>query len=150
MNFFKNLNAKENKLLLKFPAYISMLALSYDIKLDYEKKMSAFKLGHFKNYYSDPLLSEFYKKADLAFQNDIKQLDKELPKGKKRREAAIIKELSDLEKIVMKLERDNFSTMHYSMKSFKSHVSRACHDVLLDFVFPIPVPIITEENSNGN
>ena len=34
---FKNLSSKESKLLLNFPAYLSMLAISYDDKLDYDK-----------------------------------------------------------------------------------------------------------------
>jgi hypothetical protein len=144
MNPFKNLSPKENKLLLKFPAYISMLAISYDDKLDDDKKKSAIKSGHIKNYFSDPLLSEFYKEAYITFQENIEKLDKDLPREKDRREAAIIKELCNLEKIVMKLERDYSSAMSHSMKSFKSHVSKACHDVLLDFVFPIPIPILTE------
>ena len=127
-----------------------MLALSYDNKLDYDKKRSAFKSGHIKNYFSDPLLSEFYKKADLAFQVNIEKLDKDLPKEKDRREAAIIKELSNLEKIVSKLDKDYSSAMNHSMKSFKRHVSRACHDVLLDFVFPIPIPMVTDPGLNGN
>ena len=150
MNHFKDISTKENKMLLRFPAYISMLALSYDDKLDYDKKKSAFKSGYIKNYFSDPLLSEFYKEADLKYQANIQQLDKDLPKEKERREAAIIKELSNLEKIVSRLERDYSSIMNRSMKSFKNHVSRACHDVLLDFVFPIPIPILTQSASNIN
>lgn len=141
---FKTLSAKENRLLLNFPAYISMLALSYDDKLDYDKKMSVLKSGHMKNYFSDPLLSEFYKEADLVFQSNIERLDKDLPREKNRREAAIIKELSSLEKIVLKLEKELSAAMNRSMKSFKNHVSKACHDVLLDLVFPVQTCLFEE------
>ena len=141
---FKNLSAKENRLLLNFPAYISMLALSYDDKLDYNKKMSVLKSGHIKNYFSDPMLSEFYKEADLVFQSNIERFNKNLPREKDRREAAIIKELSSLEKIVLKLEKELSATMNRSMKSFKNHVSKACHDVLLDFVFPVQTCLFEE------
>ncbi len=150
MTTFKNLSAKENKLLLKFPAYISMLALSYDNKLDYDTKKSAFKSGYIRSYFSDPLLTGFYKEAALVYQDNMDRLDKDLPKDKDRREEAIIKELTHLEKIVLKLEGGYFFAMNHSMKSFKNHVSRACHDVLLDFVFPIPVPIISERLSRSN
>ena len=141
---FKNLSAKENRLLLNFPAYISMLALSYDDKLDFDKKMSVLKTGHIKNYFSDPMLSEFYKEADLVFQSNIERFNKNLPREKDRREAAIIKELSSLEKIVLKLEKELSATMNRSMKSFKNHVSKACHDVLLDFVFPVQTCLFEE------
>ena len=121
-----------------------MLALSYDDKLDFDKKMSVLKSGHIKNYFSDPLLSEFYKEADLVFQSNIERFDKDLPREKGRREAAIIKELSSLEKIALKLEKEFSATMNRSMKSFKNHVSKSCHDVLLDFVFPVQTCLLEE------
>ncbi|MBK5271958.1 MAG: hypothetical protein JJE22_13175, partial [Bacteroidia bacterium] len=103
MKPFKELTESENEALLKFPAYISLLAANSDDKLDEAEKKSAIKFSHIKTYSSNPLLAEFYNEADKVFENNIKQLDKDLPLGKEQRDAAIKKELLNLERIVLTL-----------------------------------------------
>jgi hypothetical protein len=144
MLHFKNLSLQENEALLNFPAYISLLAANNDGILDEAEKESAIKLAHIKSFSCDPLLTEFYEETDKGFKNKIEQLDKDLPTGKLNREAAIKKELLKIEMILSKLGKDYASTMHHSMKSFKEHVSKAHHNVLVDFIFPLPIPGLTE------
>lgn len=143
MKPFKELTEPDNKALLKFPAFISLLAANSDNKLDEAEKKSAIKFSHIKTYSCDPLLAEFYKEADKVFENNIQQLDKDLPIKKVTREAALKKELIRLETIVFKLGEEYTTVMHRSMKSFKDHVSQAHHSVLVDFIFPMPVKGIT-------
>jgi anaerobic ribonucleoside-triphosphate reductase len=144
MNLFKNLSVQELNALLKFPAYISLLAADIDDKLDEAEKKSAIKFAHTKTFSCDPLLTEFYKEADKVFKNNIDQLDKDLPKEKDSREAVIKKELLNLEKIVSKLGGKYTSTMCHSMKSFTEHVSKAHHNVLVDFIIPLSIPGLTD------
>jgi hypothetical protein len=144
MKLFKNLSIQENKALLNFPAYISLLAANGDGVLDETEKKSAIKFTHIKTFTCDPLLVEFYKETDKVFENNIEQLDYELPKGKDSREAAIKKELLKLEKIILKLGEDYTSIMHRSMESFKEHVTKAHHNVLVDIIFPLSMPGLTE------
>jgi hypothetical protein len=141
---FKNLSRKDNDALLKFPAYISQLAASSDDKLDETEKQAAIKFSHTKTFSCEPILAEFYKEADKVFEKNIEQLDKELPKELRSREAAIKKALSDLERIVLKMGAEYTLAMHRSMISFKAHVSKAHHNVLVDFIFPLPMPGLTE------
>lgn len=139
MKPFENLTEKENRELLKFPAYISLLAAESDGKLDETEKEAAIKFSHIKTYSCDPLLSEYYEAADSVFEKNILQLDKDLPKDKNERDTAIKKELRNLEKLVKKLDREYTSVMQRSMASFKDHVSKAHHNVLVDFIFPVPI-----------
>lgn len=141
---FKNISAQENQALLKFPAYVSLLAADSDGKLDEAEKKLAIKLSHIKTYSCDPLLTEFYKEADIVFEKNIDELDKDLPAIKVQREETIRKELINLEEIVLKLGEEYVSVMHHSMKSFKEHVSKAHHSVLIDFIFPLPIKGITD------
>lgn len=143
MKPFKELTESENKALLKFPAYISLLTSNSDGILDEAEKKSAIKFSDIKTYSCDSLLTEFYKKADKVFENNIQQLDKGLPIEKTEREAAIKKELLKLETILLKLGKELTSVMHRSMKSFKDHVSQAHHNVFMDFVFPMPIKGLT-------
>jgi len=144
MEPFKNISAQENEELLKFPAYISLLAANIDDKLDEVEKMAVLKLSHTKTFSCDPLLTEFYKEADRVFENNINHIDRDLPKEIKIREAVIKSELLKLDKIVLKLGKEYAKILHRSMKSFKEHVSKAHHNVLVDFIFPIPIPGLTE------
>jgi hypothetical protein len=141
--YFINLSVNEKDALLKFPAYISLLAAECDDKLDEEEKKAAIKLSHIKTFSCDPLLAEFYKESDIVFKNNIEQLDKDLPIEKNRRDAVIKKELSKLEEIIEKLGNKYSSVMHLSMKSFKEHVSKAHNNILEDFIFPIPIQGLT-------
>jgi oligoendopeptidase F len=141
---FKNLSPKDTEELLKFPAYISLLAANFEGHLDEVEEKSAIKFSHIKTFSSDPLLSEFYKAADKVFKKNIEAIDRVLPKEKNSREAAIKKELQVLVKILSKLGKKYAATMHEGMESFKEHVSRAHNNVLVNFIFPIPIPGLTD------
>ena len=137
------LSEQEEKMLLKFPAYISLLAANNDNKLDKAEKKSAIKFAHIKTFSCNPMLTEFYREADQVFENNITQLDIELPKGEIFRETAIKEELAKLDKIVMKLGTSYALAIHHSMRTFKAHVSQAHHNVLIDFAFPMPIKGLT-------
>ena len=144
MKPFKNLSLRENEALLKFPAYISILAANSDGILDEAEKKAAVSFAHLKTFSCHPLLTEFYLEAEKDFENNLEQLDKELPKEKGSREEAVKKELLHLDKIVLKLGKVYSSTMHHSMKSFKEHVFKAHHSVIVDFILPLPIPGLTD------
>lgn len=136
---FKNLTTHEQELLLKFPAYISLLAANTDGTFDQAEENSAVEFNHIKTYSCNPALVEFYQEVDKNFKSTIGELNKALPLGKVNRDGAIKKKLVALESIVIKLGPDYASIMHKSMQSFKDHVSNAHHNVLIDFIFPIPI-----------
>ncbi len=143
MKPFNELTESENKELLKFPVFISLLAANGDNKLDETEKRSAIKFSHIKTYSCDPLLTEYYKEADKVFEHNLLQFNKDLPIEKAAREVALKKELMKLENILLKLGEEHTTIMHRSMKSFKDHVSQAHHSVFLDFVFPMPIKGLT-------
>jgi hypothetical protein len=143
MNHINNISEKENEALLKFPVYISLLAVNSDGKLDEIEKKSVIKFSHIKTYSCDPLLTSFYAEADKSFEMNMLQLDKDLPVKKEERAAVIKKELLNLENIVLKLGKEYATVMHRSMKSFKEHVSKAHDNVFVDFIFPMPIEGLT-------
>lgn len=48
-----------------------------------------------------------------------------------------------IEKVVLKLGKEYAAVMHRNMKSFKEHVSKAHHNVFIDFIFPMPIEGLT-------
>ena len=138
-DYIKELSDQEHDLLLKFPAYISLLAANTDGVLDKDERFSANELANIKSFSCNIILEEFYKEVSLNFEQILDNLDKSLPEGKDRRATAIKTELEKIEKIMLKLDGQYTSIMHKSMRSFKEHVSNAHHNVLVDFIFPIPI-----------
>jgi len=137
MNIFKELSIREIKAILKFPAYISILAAFRDNKLEEGEKKAAVKFAHAQTFVCDPMLTEFYQQANKVFEHNIEQIDRDLPRELERREAAIKEELKKIEKIMLKLGNDFASAMNRSMNLFTEHMSKAHYNVLNDFVFPL-------------
>jgi len=133
---FENLTTQEHESLLKFPAYISLLAANVDGKLDETEESTAVDFVHIKSYSSDPLLVDFFNDVHQTFSITLNALNKAMPLGKLNRDNAIKKKLVELEAIINKLDPDHADVIRKSMQSFKEHVSRAHHNVLLDFIFP--------------
>jgi hypothetical protein len=136
---FENLTTKEHESLLMFPAYISLLAANADGKLDENEESSAVDFAHIKTYSSDPLLVDFFNDVHQTFSIILNTLNKALPLGKINRDSAIKKKLFELEAIVNKLDQNHAAIIRKSMWSFKEHVSRAHHNVLLDFIIPFSI-----------
>jgi len=143
-SIFKNISAKEKNILLKYPAYISLLASNSDGCLDDAEIHSATELAYIKTFSSNPLLDEFYTDAYAVFEMNLIELNRNLPKGKDDREVNIKKELACIEKIVLKIGKNYASALHRSMESFKEHVEKAHRSPLVDFIFPIPIPGLTD------
>lgn len=138
-NYKSILSKQEHDLLLLFPAYISLLAANTDGVIDQKELFSANELAHTKAFSCDPLLHDFYEEVNLTFEQTLENLDKSLPIGKEGRATAIKSKLLNIESIMLKLGAEYTICMHQSMKSFKEHVSKAHHNVLVDFIFPIPI-----------
>ena len=150
MNLFENLSALEDEALLKFPVYMTFLAAFKDDEPDENEKKTAIKYINAQTLSCDPILTEFYKEANQAFEKNIEQLNKDLPKEKDCREVAIKKELLNIEKLALKLGNEYASAMNRSMNLFKEHVSKAHYNVITDFVLPLIALGLTDNNKNGD
>jgi hypothetical protein len=144
MKPFKNLSYTENEALLNLPVYISLLAANGDGKMDEAEKMSAVQFSHTKTFSGGPLLAEYFRQADIGFGRNLEEIGKGLPMDTAGREEAIRSEIVILEKIVLKLGKRYSSAIRRSMKAFAIHVAKAHHSVLVDFIFPVPIPGLTE------
>jgi hypothetical protein len=144
MKDFKSLEQDDRDRLLKYPAFIALLAANKDARIDEAEKAAAEKFLHIKTYSSNPLFAEYYEEADKQFEKNIEELDRKLPADRDARLLSIKYELALLELILEKLDTEYASLMHDSMRSFKEHVSKAHFSVLEYFIFPLPVKGITD------
>ncbi|MGF7078334.1 hypothetical protein [Mucilaginibacter sp. UYCu711] len=139
MNTFNELSTHEQQEFLKFPVYVSLLAANADGTTDDAEKNTAIAFDHTKTYTSNILLAGYYQKADQVFRVNWNELDASLPKGQVERKTALQAKLGKLEMLLKKFDADYQSVMHKSMQALKNHVSHAHHNILEDFLFPVPI-----------
>ncbi len=144
MRQWNELNEKDKKQLLRFPAYISLLASTGENGMDKQEKNAALKLAHIKTFASDPELRDFYKAVESDFEIQLTELNKNLPHDRQRRKSAIQQELNKLESILEKLDSPYVSMLRHSMESYKNHVSRAHQNILEYFIVPVPIKGISD------
>lgn len=125
MKLFKQLSEQKKQELIKFPAYISLLAASKGFKLNNAERTAVIKLSHTKFFICESILSELYREVDKNFENDLMQLEKNLPLEKENREVTIKKEIQNIEMIVMNLGEIYAPAMHRSLDEFKDRVLSA-------------------------
>lgn len=139
MTRFTDLNAQDRKQLLRYPAYLSLLASTATEGFDQKEMQAAVKLTHIKTFGGDPLVMDFYREAEKYFSAIIFELNEELPKDRIQRAAVITKELEKLQNIIEKLGSDYAAALLHSMRIYKDQVSKAHHNVLEYFIFPMPI-----------
>lgn len=144
MKEWSELSEKDKIQLLRFPAYISLLASTAEGGIDKKEKNAAIKLTHIKTFASDPILFDFYKTAEHNFEKELTNLDHELPHTKEERKEAIEQELYKLEDVLKQLDPVYASVLRHSMKSYKNYVSKAHHNILEYFIFPLPIDGISD------
>lgn len=139
MKRFSDLNEKEKAQLLKYPAYISLLASTAPKGIDEAEKKAVVKLTHIKTFSCNPLLADFYKEEEIVFEKTVTDLDNELPQNKEERTRTICRELNKLEPLLKKLEPSYVYVLRNSMESYKRYISKSHHTILEYFIFPIPI-----------
>lgn len=144
MKQWHDLNERDQKQLLLYPAYISLLASTAENGIDKKEKKAALKLTHIKTFASDPILFDFYKAVEHDFEKQVNELDHDLPHSREERKHAIEHELNKLEPVLQKLDNGYSFTLRRSMKSYKNYVSKAHHTILEYFIFPLPVKGISD------
>jgi hypothetical protein len=136
---FEDLPKEDRNQLLKFPVYVSLLACLRDSGMDATEKRSAVRLTHVKTFASPFRLLDFYRQAETCFEDNLKNLENELPKDRAQRETAIHRELEKLEAILKKLSPGYAAELHESLRSYARYVSHAHNNVLEYFIFPMPI-----------
>jgi hypothetical protein len=139
LEHWSELAEKDKGQLLKFPAYITLLACLHDDGMDDKEKKIALRITHIKTFTSPPLLADFYRAAEQVFDENLTAINDELPHSRPRRELVIHTAITELEKILLKLGPHYASALHDSMRSYTRYVSRAHNNVLEYFIFPMPI-----------
>lgn len=138
MYSFNDLSETEQREFLKYPAYLSLLAVNKE-SFEEDDLQQPSPFDHLETFNCHPLLAELYRQAALVYQPNLELLDNQLPKGKLERDVAIKIALRKIKGLLRKLDPAYAALLQRSMKAFKEHVSEKQEHVLDDFLFPIPI-----------
>jgi hypothetical protein len=140
MKFYEHLTDEEQNLLLKAPVLVSVLACSRSNSINKAQKADAIKLAHFKTFTADPILLPYYNKVDKSFRDDFDAIVKQYSPLDEEKRMELKEEVKKVHRIIGKLEHTYGNTLLKSLEKYSSHVNKAQHSVIEDFIFPIPIP----------
>lgn len=143
MKTLKDLNSIEMDMLLKAPAYITLLAANDE--MDEEEKEEAFHLTHIKSFSTEPMLRPYYREAEKRFKENVERLNRTLPQDIGERRKYIEIEFGKILRLMQTLGKDYAIALQRSFTSYAKHISRAHQNVMQWFVLPLTVKGLNDE-----
>ena len=145
INQFEKLTSEERELLYKAPVLVSVLASSSFNEVNKAQKADAIKLAHLKTFTAAPLLLSYYAQVEKTFKDQFEDAIKKYFPFDDAKRNDLKKEIERVNKIIGKLDKEYAHTLRNSLDKYARHVKKAAHSVFLDFIFPVPIPGLTDE-----
>jgi hypothetical protein len=139
----EKLSREEQALLLKAPVIVSILAAAGVGKVNEWEKADAIKLAHLKTYTADRLLIPYYKEVDKSFEQDFEALAKKYVPFDDQKRILLQSEVDHVNKVIDKLDKPFARTLHTSLLKYAEHVKNAYKGLVMNFIFPFPIPGLT-------
>jgi len=141
---FEKLTPEERKLLFRAPVLVSVLASSPNNDINKIQKADAIKLAHLKTFTATSLLIPYYNEVEKDFKEQFEIALKQYFPFDDANRMELKKEIDKVNLIIGKLDKQYAQTLHKSLEKYAAHVKRAMHTVFVDFIFPIPIPGLTD------
>ena len=137
---FENLTIEERELLFKAPVLLSVLASCSNKEINKNQKADAIKLSHLKPFTADPSLVPFYVEVEKNFEREFESISKQYNLFDEAGCGQLKDQIKRITVVLKKLNRDYASKLLKSFEKYERHVKRAAHNVVEDFIFPVPIP----------
>ncbi|MEO5999566.1 MAG: hypothetical protein ABIN89_22415 [Chitinophagaceae bacterium] len=141
---FEKLTMEEQELLFKAPVLVSVLASSSFKTVNKIQKADAIKLAHLKTFTAIPLLIPYYTEVEKDFKEQFEEVQKQYFPFDEVKRNALKKEMDRVNLVIEKLEKEYAMALYKSLEKYARHVKRATHTVFVDFIFPVPIPGLTD------
>ena len=137
---FEKLTEEEQALLLKAPGLVSVLAACSFNYGNTAQKADAIKLAHFKTFTAAPVLLPYYIEVDKTFREEFDATVQQYFPFDDEKRNQLKKEISRVNNVIARLDKDYAAILHKSLEKYARHVNKAAHSIFEDFIFPIPIP----------
>ena len=124
-NYISILTEKERQSLYKAPLYVSLLGALDDGKITSKEMKEATTLVHYRTFTSNPILHEYYKKAEDYFINSIEKEKIILPKNVNQAKEVYHRKLEEVNTILSKVDTKFSNELKKSLYSLANHVANA-------------------------
>lgn len=141
---FEILTIEERELLYKAPVLVSVLASCSFNEVNKVQKADAIKLSHLKTFTADPLLRSYYAEVEKQFKNQFEATVKEYYPFDENKRNALKRKIGQINHIIEKLEKTYGQLLYKSLERYGKHVKKSTHTVFQDFIFPLPIPGLTD------
>jgi hypothetical protein len=141
---FEKLSGWEQELLLKAPVVVSILAASTTGEINEWEKVDAIKLAHLKTFTAQPLLIPYYKEVDKFFKLNFEAMAKKYAPFNDANRVLLQKTVDEINKVISKLSEEFATTLRASLLGYAEHVKKAYKGFIMNFIFPFPLPGLTE------
>lgn len=136
----EKLTIEERELLFKAPVLLSVFAACTNKGINRVQKADAIKLAHLKPFTADPALISFYQEAEKNFEQQFDLISKKYRPFEESGCDPLKQEIKNIYPILKKLDRDYASKLMRSFEKYERHVRKAAHNIVEDFIFPVPIP----------
>ncbi|GHN02576.1 hypothetical protein WSM22_40650 [Cytophagales bacterium WSM2-2] len=140
----EKLSKEDQDVLLKAPVIVSVLAAFGISEINKWEKADAIKLAHLKTYTAHPLLIPYYTEVDKSFEQDFETLAKQYVPFDDTKRALLQLEVDHVNKVINKLNKNFAHTLHASLLKYAEHVKNAYKGLVMNFIFPYPIPGLSE------
>jgi len=141
---FEKLPTKETELLIKAPALISVYASLYVNEVNSVRKADAIKLAHLKTFTANALLIPYYMEVEKNFNVQFEAIIKQYAPLNTAMRETLKKEIESIDPVLDKLDSGYAHVLRLSLNKFARHVQHADRNVFEYFIFPYPVPGLTD------
>lgn len=136
---FENLTSEEKELLLKTPVLLSVLASCSNQEINAIQKADAIKLSHLKPFTADSSLIPFYVEVEKTFERDFEVIAQENRPFDEVSCSRLKNTIKQTYPVLKKLDREYATKLLRSFEKYEHHVKRAAHNIVEDFIFPVPI-----------
>jgi hypothetical protein len=141
---FEKLTIEERELLYKAPVLVSVLASSSFNEVYKSRKADAIKLAHLKTFTASPLLLPYYIEVEKIFEDQFEAAIKKYFPFDESNRSILKKEMGKVYFVISKLDKEYASALLKSLDGYTRHVKKATHSIFQDFIFPFPIPGLTD------
>ena len=143
------LNQEERDILLRAPAVVAILAaISDDGEVSEHEKAESIKISHLRTFTSEEMLKNFYTEAEKVFVENFDDIMSKLPKEWADKENYLEGEITELNKVLPKLNKVYAQGLVDSLKSFARFVFKSNSSFLDYFVLPVFMNKVEKESFN--
>jgi hypothetical protein len=141
---FEKLTTEERSLLYKAPVLVSVLASCSFNEVNKAQKADAIKLAHLKTFTASPLLLPYYTEVEKTFKEQFETTIKKYSPFHEAKRNDLIREIDKVNVVIRKLDKEYAHALYNSLEGYAKHVKKAAHSVFQDFIFPVPIPGLSD------